>query len=238
VNPPRSRHLTPPAGWFNKDVIRHIQDKVAQKRYTKHAAGIRAHYFTLCEICSNRGGKPTFPATLKEIARLTHCSTRWSRICLQDLQEIGVISRSREGRGRPYLWTLLALPRSPEVGKYVPHPGEISSAPVGNCVPPYKNKVQKKGVRSILVPPSSSGVPTGTTPIAAHQNGNGALPRLTDAMRVSAERELDRVERAINNLEPEAHMSEKDVLTIVERLKLKQLRVRRKELKARLDLVD
>jgi hypothetical protein len=123
-------------------MVRHIRDKIAKQPYKKRRVWICAHYFALCEICSNRGGKPTFPATLKEIAHLSHCSTRWTQVCLEDLLKIGAISRSRQSRGRPYIWTLLALPKATEVrnassapsGTYVPHQS-------GRGVPGYKNKV-------------------------------------------------------------------------------------------------
>jgi hypothetical protein len=156
------------------------------------------------------------------------------------LVEIGAIGRNRDRVGNSYIYTLLALPEYTVAGAAIIAGGAaINSPPLRHGVPQYKNKVQKKrGIGRVSVLPKSSGVPKGKAPVASHDNGNGALPRLTDAMRVSAERELDRVERAINNLEPEAHMSEKDVLSNIERLRLKQLRVRRKELKARLDLVD
>jgi hypothetical protein len=122
-------------------MVRHIRDKVAEARYASRAVLIRAHYFTLCEICSNRGGKPTFPATLNEITRLTHCSRRSSVVCLQDLQEIGAVSRSREGRGTAYTYTLLALHEGARVVQPL-HQGSATIAPgVVHGVHGYKNKV-------------------------------------------------------------------------------------------------
>lgn len=146
MNPPRSIKATPPYAWFSKEMLGHIDRKLSEDRYVDQALAIRAHYFTLCQICSNRGGHPTFPARISEIAQLTCCSIRTTKPCLQALAQIHAIVRSRGGAGDSYMYTLLALSEDEETGGATIAPGgAIERSNNGGQLHRYKKKEENKG---------------------------------------------------------------------------------------------